>query len=94
MTVTFGERLRAALDAYGPLCVGIDPHQALLEAWGLPQSADGLRAFGLTVIDAAAGRVEIELPNGALVRATQGDESLVRQVILAAGQVGREDASC
>lgn len=43
---------------------------------------------------AAAGRVEIELPNGALVRVTQGDESLVRQVILAAGQVGREDASC
>jgi hypothetical protein len=43
---------------------------------------------------AAAGRVEIELPNGALVRVTQADESLVRQVILAAGQVGREDASC
>lgn len=42
----------------------------------------------------AAGRIEIELPNGALVRVTQADESLVRQVILAAGQVGREDASC
>ena len=43
---------------------------------------------------AAAGRVEIELPNGAIVRVTQADESLVRRVILAAGQVGREDASC
>ena len=41
-----------------------------------------------------AGRVEIELPNGAIVRVTPTNESLVRQVILAAGQVGREDASC
>lgn len=41
-----------------------------------------------------AGRVEIKLPNRALVRVTQADEALVRQVILAAGQVGREDASC
>ena len=32
---SFGQRLRAALDAHGPLCVGIDPHEALL-AFGRP----------------------------------------------------------
>lgn len=63
MTVTsFGERLRRALDAHGPLCVGIDPHEALLDAWGLPQTADGVRAFGLATVEAAAGRVGIVKP--------------------------------
>jgi orotidine-5'-phosphate decarboxylase len=31
----FGTRLAAATAARGPLCVGIDPHPALLAAWGL-----------------------------------------------------------
>lgn len=63
MTVTsFGARLRKALDTHGPLCVGIDPHEALLDAWGLPQTADGVRAFGLATVEAAAGRVGIVKP--------------------------------
>ena len=63
MTVTsFGSRLRRALDAYGPLCVGIDPHEALLDVWGLPQTADGVRAFGLATVEAAAGRVGMVKP--------------------------------
>ncbi|MBS1898989.1 MULTISPECIES: orotidine-5'-phosphate decarboxylase [unclassified Microbacterium] len=57
MNEGFGSRLRSALDRHGPLCVGIDPHAALLDSWGLPQSAEGVRAFGLAVVDAAAGRV-------------------------------------
>src|SRR5690606_17831545 len=59
---SFGIRLRAALDAHGPLCVGIDPHAALLEQWGLSQNADGVRSFGLAVVDAAAGRVGVVKP--------------------------------
>lgn len=62
MSTPFGTRLRAALDAYGPLCVGIDPHAALLEQWGLTQDADGLRAFGLAVVGAAAGRAGVVKP--------------------------------
>ena len=63
MTVmSFGARLRRALDAYGPLCVGIDPHEALLDAWGLPQTAEGVRAFGLATVEAAAGRVGMVKP--------------------------------
>jgi len=57
MSERFGERVRAALSAHGPLCVGIDPHQGLLASWGLDDSATGVREFGLRTVDAAAGRV-------------------------------------
>nr|WP_218844934.1 orotidine-5'-phosphate decarboxylase [Microbacterium pseudoresistens] len=54
--------MRAALDQHGPLCVGIDPHAALLDAWGLGQDADGVREFGLRTVQAAAGRVAVVKP--------------------------------
>lgn len=60
--ISFGQRLRAALDDHGALCVGIDPHAALLSAWGLPASADGAREFGLRVVAASAGRVGVVKP--------------------------------
>lgn len=60
--MSFGARLRVALDTHGPLCVGIDPHEALLRAWGLDASASGAREFGLRTVDAAAGRVGIVKP--------------------------------
>jgi orotidine-5'-phosphate decarboxylase len=59
---SFGYRLEQAFRANGQLCVGIDPHQALLEDWGLPDSADGLLSFGRTVVQAATGRVGIVKP--------------------------------
>ncbi|WP_298036230.1 orotidine-5'-phosphate decarboxylase [uncultured Microbacterium sp.] len=62
MTVRFGERVRSALGAQGPLCVGVDPHGALLDAWNLPRSAAGVREFGLRTVDAAAGRVGVIKP--------------------------------
>lgn len=58
----FGQRLRAAIDAHGPLCVGIDPHSHLLVQWDLEVSAAGAREFGLRVVEAAAGRVGIIKP--------------------------------
>ncbi|WP_282846664.1 orotidine-5'-phosphate decarboxylase [Microbacterium oxydans] len=62
MSRRFGERVRAALRAHGPLCVGIDPHAALLAAWGLPDDARGVRDFGLRTVEAAAGRVALVKP--------------------------------
>lgn len=59
---SFGERVTAALTAHGPLCVGIDPHAALLEQWRTDASASAARDFGLRVVDAAAGRVGIVKP--------------------------------
>ncbi|MCT1365591.1 orotidine-5'-phosphate decarboxylase [Microbacterium sp. p3-SID131] len=62
MTERFGERARAALEAHGPLCVGIDPHAALLAAWGLTADAAGVREFGLRTVEAAAGRAGLVKP--------------------------------
>ncbi|GEP47796.1 orotidine-5'-phosphate decarboxylase [Microbacterium saccharophilum] len=58
----FGGRLHAAMTERGRLCVGIDPHAALLEEWGLDATAAGARDFGLRVVDAAAGRVAVVKP--------------------------------
>ncbi|MGO4300354.1 orotidine-5'-phosphate decarboxylase [Leifsonia sp. RAF41] len=60
--MTFGDRLARVFAEGGRLCVGIDPHAHLLEAWGLPASADGLRSFGLTVVEAVAVRAGIVKP--------------------------------
>lgn len=63
--MTFGSRLRAAMDAHGPLCAGIDPHPALLRAWGLSDNPEGLERFSLTVVDALAGHVAALKPQSA-----------------------------
>lgn len=61
----FGARLAAAMADLGPLCVGIDPHPALLAAWGLPDDAAGLRTFSLRTVEAVAGRVAALKPQSA-----------------------------
>ncbi|MEV7609010.1 orotidine-5'-phosphate decarboxylase [Microbacterium sp. NPDC089320] len=62
MSARFGERVRVALAAHGPLCVGIDPHAALLDSWGLGDDAAGVREFGLRTVEAAAGRAGLVKP--------------------------------
>ncbi len=61
----FGARLLAAVDDRGRLCVGIDPHPALLRAWGLADDADGLARFARTVVEALAGEVAVLKPQSA-----------------------------
>lgn len=63
--MTFGSRLREAMDDRGPLCVGIDPHPSLLSAWGLPDSPQGLERFAMTVVEALAGSVAALKPQSA-----------------------------
>lgn len=48
----FGARLRSVVADRGNLCVGIDPHPALLEAWGLEVSPAGLARFSRLALDA------------------------------------------
>ncbi|MGK9146994.1 orotidine-5'-phosphate decarboxylase [Plantibacter flavus] len=62
MTSSFGTRLDEVFVQSGRLCVGIDPHRFLLEAWGLPDTAAGAGAFGLAVVEATAGRAGIVKP--------------------------------
>ena len=65
MTSPFGTRLRQAMDTRGPLCVGIDPHSALLKAWGLGDDVAGLERFSRTVVEALAGEVAVLKPQAA-----------------------------
>lgn len=69
MTARFGARLSEAIAERGPLCVGIDPHPALLESWGLPDDASGLERFALTCVDGFAGEVAAVKPQSAFFEA-------------------------
>lgn len=60
--LTFGDKLGAVFDRSGHLCVGIDPHAWILDQWGLEDSADGAREFGLRVVEAAWNRAGIVKP--------------------------------
>jgi orotidine-5'-phosphate decarboxylase len=61
----FGARLHAAVETRGPLCVGIDPHAALLGAWGLPDTVPGLERFARTVVEALGSQVAVLKPQSA-----------------------------
>ena len=65
MTTPFGARLRAAMDAYGPFCAGLDPHRGLVEQWGLEYSLAGLERFAMTCVEAYAGTVAVVKPQSA-----------------------------
>lgn len=52
-----GMRLAARMDRLGPLCVGIDPHAALLDAWGLANTPDGLARFSNICLTELEGKV-------------------------------------
>lgn len=63
--MSFGARLRVAMDELGPLCAGIDPHPALLAHWGLDQSVQSLETFAMTCVEAFAGTVAVVKPQSA-----------------------------
>ncbi|GEL93506.1 orotidine-5'-phosphate decarboxylase [Cellulomonas composti] len=82
----FGARLAAAMDAHGPLCVGIDPHATLLSQWGLSDDAEGLRRFALTVMEAVAGRVAAVKPQAAFFERHGSRGVAVLEEVVAAGR--------
>ncbi|RNI18172.1 orotidine-5'-phosphate decarboxylase [Flexivirga caeni] len=61
----FGIRLEAAVALHGPVCVGIDPHPQLLEAWDLPVTVQGLRLFAEVAVEAFGGAVALVKPQSA-----------------------------
>jgi orotidine-5'-phosphate decarboxylase len=63
--VTFGARLHDAMADRGPLCVGIDPHVALLEDWDLGDDVASLELFALRVVEAVAPHVSVVKPQSA-----------------------------
>ncbi|MGH3615129.1 MAG: orotidine-5'-phosphate decarboxylase [Pseudonocardia sp.] len=83
----FGARLVEAVAAHGPLCVGIDPHPALLAEWGLTDDADGLERFAMSCVDALAGHVAVVKPQSAFFErhGSAGIEVLERVLAALAG---------
>jgi orotidine-5'-phosphate decarboxylase len=57
--------LDAAVAERGPACVGIDPHPGLLEAWGLPDDAHGLRRFASACAEAFGSTAAVVKPQSA-----------------------------
>lgn len=90
MTAPFGTRLAAAMEAHGPLCVGIDPHTSLLDAWGLPDDASGLRRFAVTVLEAVGGQVAAVKPQAAFFERHGSAGVAVLEEVVA---VGRESGT-
>jgi orotidine-5'-phosphate decarboxylase len=65
MPESFAARFAAVRARYGPLVWGLDPSGALLDAWGLGDSADGLDRFADIMLDAAVGTVGLVKPQSA-----------------------------
>ena len=64
-TGSFGARLAAAVADRGQLCVGIDPHGALLRAWGHEDDVAGLERFAIGAVEAVAPYCSIVKPQSA-----------------------------
>ncbi len=67
--MSFGHRLDAALSARGSLCVGIDPHPALLSAWDCGDDAEGLARFAALCVEALAPVAAVVKPQSAFFEA-------------------------
>jgi len=57
MADSFAVRFGAVRSRYGPLAWGLDPSGAILEAWGLGDTPEGLDRFAEITLEAASGTV-------------------------------------
>jgi orotidine-5'-phosphate decarboxylase len=87
--MTFGQRVRTGMTARGPLCAGIDPHPALMDQWGLTDSAFGLEKFAMTAVEALAGTVAAIKPQSAFFErhGAQG-VAVLERVVAGARELG------
>jgi orotidine-5'-phosphate decarboxylase len=87
--MTFGSRLSKAIEGRGRLCVGIDPHPALMDAWGLTDSAFGLEKFAMSAVEALAGTVAVLKPQSAFFeRHGAKGIGVLERVLAAARELG------
>jgi len=66
---SYGERLAAVTADRGRLCVGIDPHRAVIEAWGYEYGLEGLEAVAQGMVDALGDVVAVFKPQSAFFEA-------------------------
>jgi len=62
----FADRLMDRVRSLGPLCVGIDPHPALLPPLFGPPGPEAAASWGLALVQRCAGRVAIIKPQAGL----------------------------
>lgn len=86
MRASFGARITTVVSVRGPLCVGIDPHAALLQQWGLPVDANGLERFAMTCVEAFAGEVAVVKPQSAFFEAHGSAGVAVLEKLIAASR--------
>ncbi len=84
MTEGFAGRVVRAVSATGPMCAGIDPLPELLDQWGLEDSPQGLRTFGLRCVEAFAGVVPVVKPQVAFFERMGSAGLAVLEEVLAA----------
>ncbi|WP_129658698.1 orotidine-5'-phosphate decarboxylase [Rothia uropygialis] len=89
-----GDRLYRAMRDKGPLCVGIDPHPALLAAWDLPDDAAGCESFALTVMEAVGGEVASVKPQVALFERHGSAGLRVLERVVAEGRASGTQVIC
>ena len=87
-TPSFWQRFRTLTETRSSFCCGVDPSDALLQAWDLPLSAEGLRAFCDRVLEAAEDRLAIFKPQSAFFErfGPEGSEELRRFIVAAQDQ--------
>lgn len=83
---SFGSRLQRAVAGCGPIVAGIDPHPALLEAWGLPDAPAGLAEFSRVTLEAVSGQVAAIKPQSAFFERHGSAGVAVLEELLAAAR--------
>ncbi|HIG22431.1 MAG TPA: orotidine-5'-phosphate decarboxylase [Henriciella marina] len=63
--MNFADRLIAATDEFGPLCVGLDPHAGRIPDLFGGDTPEGVEAWGLAMVEAAKGRTGVIKPQSA-----------------------------
>ncbi|MDQ1751346.1 MAG: orotidine-5-phosphate decarboxylase [Pseudonocardiales bacterium] len=87
--MSFGARLDHALAERGSLCVGIDPHAALLIQWGLADDLVSLERFSLTCVEAFADVAAVLKPQSAFFeRFGSRGIAILEKTIVAARDAG------
>ncbi|MDR2373410.1 MAG: orotidine-5'-phosphate decarboxylase [Bifidobacteriaceae bacterium] len=86
----FAARLHACFAAGRRLCVGIDPHPALLADWGLADTPENLAFFGRQLIEAAqaGGAAAVKPQSGLFERHGSRGIAALEEVLASARQAG------
>jgi len=78
--MNFADRLIAATEEFGPLCVGLDPHAGRIPDLFGGDTPEGVEAWGLAMVEAAKGRTGVIKPQSAFYErhGWQGMRALTR----------------